>query len=85
MSKPFPDFTAPEFRAIGRRGKLCALREFILDHEGPIPQSEVRRLFAETCKIAADMVSGTDHQDRWSGENADERLFLDIIAGMGEA
>lgn len=81
-AKPFPDFTSAEFRKTGARGKLYALREYVLTREGPVPPAEVKRLCAELLRISADAASRGERIDRWSGDFADERLFREFLAAL---
>lgn len=55
MSKPFPDFSLPEFRHVGARGRMEMLREYVMTQAAPVPPDEVRALFAELCEISVEL------------------------------
>lgn len=57
MTKPLPDFTSPEWQDRSPRAKLYAIREFVLNHEGPIAQADVRRMMAATYRLSISLIS----------------------------
>jgi hypothetical protein len=75
MSKPFPDFSSPEFQRVGPRGRLYALREYVMTQEAPVPPEDLRKLFAETCEISVEMLNDTRIVSRHAME-ADESMRL---------
>lgn len=56
MQKPLPDFSAPEWTRMSERGKFHVIREFVLNHEGPIDQQDVCRILTQVCKISVGMI-----------------------------
>jgi len=63
--KPFPDFSSEQFRFTSPRAKLHALREFVLNHEGPVAKDDARRLMAAMCRLAIDLMTGSHMSSRW--------------------
>jgi hypothetical protein len=59
MAKPFPDFSSPEFERVGPRGRLQALREYVLTQDAPVPPEDLRRLFTETCESSVELLRDT--------------------------
>jgi len=62
---PFPDFSSEPFRFTSPRGKLHALREFVLNHEGPVAKDDARRLMAAICRISIELLTGSHMSSRW--------------------
>lgn len=60
MRKPLPDFSTQEWMRRSPRAKLLEIRAFVLDHEGPIPQPDVRGILAQMCMIAVALI-GESH------------------------
>ena len=75
MSKPFPDFSLPEFRHVGPRGRMEMLREYVMTREEGVPPEEVRRLFAELCEISVELFRDSRIFSRFAMD-ADESMRL---------
>ncbi|HJV32925.1 MAG TPA: hypothetical protein VJ694_02755 [Patescibacteria group bacterium] len=78
MSKPFPDFSLPEFRHVGARGRMELLREYVLTRDAPVPPDEVRRLFAELCELSVEMLRDTKIVSRHAMDADDSMRLLNV-------
>lgn len=78
-AKTFPDFSDSDYR--GPRSKLCALREFVLNHDGPVAPEDARRLMAATLGITIDLIAETHSPSKYDMDwNEAERLLRGEIA-----
>ena len=75
MPKPFPDFSRPEFRHVGPRGRMEMLREYVMTREEDVPPEEVRRLFAEICEVSVELFRDARIVSRYAMD-ADESMRL---------
>jgi len=76
-AKPFPNLS--DFRS--PRSKLFALREFVLDRDGPIAPEDARRLMAAALGITIDLVAETHSPSKHDMDRLEaERLLRTEIA-----
>lgn len=76
-AKPFPDLSD----CGSLRSKLYRLREFVLNHEGPVASEDARRLMAATLDIAIDLIRQTHSPSKFDlDRNEAERLLRTEIA-----
>ena len=81
MHKPLPDLTSTEWTSASPRAKLYRLREFVLNHEGPIAKDDARRLMAAMCRISIDLMTGSHMSSRWELDLVEaSRLLREQIA-----
>ena len=82
MPKPLPDFTSPEWKRMSARGKFMVIREFVLNHDGPIAQADVRRLMAESCRLSMEILERARPSYGWSMDQIDDARMLNEQIAM---
>ncbi len=84
MQKPLPDFSSPEWERSSPRSKLMTFREFVLNHEGPIPQSDVRRMMAAMFKLSIDLVAESHMSSKYAMDQVEVTRMLHVEIAMFE-
>lgn len=80
-AKPFPDFSDRDLVTRSPRTKLHMLREFVLNHEGPIPQADARRLMVQMCTITIELIGQTHSPSKFEMDRGQaERLLREEMA-----